>query len=191
MNIQIFSAFQANAQESGVLFFYSGEFTPAVVNTAAEMLKHRMSEQDASSAAKRKLFSTFVEMAQNILHYALPESSDPAPVKHGSIAVGRDEEAGQNPHFWIMCSNRVDSAHVPRITEKLEAVRSMSLEEIKRSYREQLHNTQHESSDAISKGAGLGLLTIARDSSAPLEYGFSSSVGEDLSTTVFHVRARI
>ncbi|MNT96692.1 hypothetical protein D3C72_2388500 [compost metagenome] len=80
---------------------------------------------------------------------------------------------------------------MPRLTDKLDALRAMSLEEIKQSYREQLRNPDHSATDTLSKGAGLGLLTIARDASAPLEYSFAPSPDNEGRTALFHVKARI
>jgi hypothetical protein len=206
MNGPDFERFQANAQDCGVLFYYAGEFTPAVVAAAADSLKQRLATEDASGPAKRKLFSTFVEMAHNILHYAVPPeddgaaplAADAAPGPKGAIGVGKDlpdndqDAAEAAPaQYWIVCSNAVDIAHVPRLTDKLDTLRAMSLEEIKQSYREQLRNPDHNANDTLSKGAGLGLLTIARDASAPLEYSFASTPESEGRTAQFHVKARI
>lgn len=232
MNGADFERFQANAQGCGVLFYYAGEFTPAVIAAAADSLKARLATEDASGPAKRKLFSTFVEMAHNILHYAVAtaaeDGSTPAP--HGAIGVGREKpshascagpaghtgpsgHSGQpggasdntdtpqnattadatdmSSHYWIVCSNPVNVDYVARLADKLNAVRAMSLDEIKQSYREQLRNTDHGAQDPISKGAGLGLLTIARDASGPLEYSFASTADPTARTALFHVKARI
>lgn len=193
MNGADFERFQASAQGCGVLFYYAGEFTPPVVAAAADSLKARLATEDASGPAKRKLFSTFVEMAQNILHYAAatPADDGSAPAPRGAIGVGREDATDAAGHYWIVCSNAVDVDYVPRLADKLNAVRAMSLEEIKQSYREQLRNPTHSADDPISKGAGLGLLTIARDASAPLEYSFASTADPAARTALFHVRARI
>jgi Family of unknown function (DUF6272) len=170
VNLTSFELFQTQANASGVLFYHSGEFNEAVVAAAAQSLRHRMEESGATGPVKRKLFSTFVEMAQNIVHYAaMPPGGEAVQGKEGTVAVGRS--AGD---YWVICVNRVDTAHIARLSEKLEAVRCMSLEDIRKTYREQLHNTQHVNTDAISKGAGLGWLTIARDAKQPLEYSFAS-----------------
>jgi hypothetical protein len=54
-----------------------------------------------------------------------------------------------------------------------------------------LRNAEHSDTDAISKGAGLGLLTIARDASAPLEYSFASTAAPRSRTAQFYVKARV
>lgn len=204
MNGADFERFQASAQDCGVLFYYAGEFTPAVIAAAADSLKARLATEDASGPAKRKLFSTFVEMAQNILHYAAatPAEDGSTSAPHGAIGVGRESLApsadGNDPattteagHYWIVCSNPVNVDYVARLADKLNAVRAMSLDEIKQSYREQLRNTDHGAQDQFSKGAGLGLLTIARDARGPLEYSFASTADPAARTALFHVKARI
>lgn len=188
MNTDDFAHFRAHAADADVLFFYSGEFSAPVISAAADSLRGRLAEGDAAGPTRRRLFSTFVEMAQNVLHYAadLPSGDGHAPARRGAIGVGRD--AGGR--HWIACSNAVDAALVPRLTEKLDAVRSMSLEDIKRCYKAQLHNTEHENTDTVSRGAGLGLLTIARDC-AELDYSFAPVPGAAQPTVLFHVKALI
>ena len=180
MDINAFRDFISQANQSGVVFFHTGEFSSVVVAGAAESLKHKMQESGASGPVTRKVFSTFVEMAQNIHHYAMPGNNGDAA---GSILVSHQDE-----QFWVMCSNRMQTSHVSRLTEKLEQVRSMSLDEIKQAYKAQLKNEEH-ANDAISRGAGLGWLTIARDAKMPLEYSFQSD--EDPQCTVFQVKAVI
>jgi len=176
MNLSNFELFQQQARTAGIVFYHTGEFTGPIISAAAEALKHRMQESGASGPATRKLFSTFVEMAQNIHHYA---SSAPDVVGANMAGSGTISVIKGSDEYWVICVNRIETAHIPRITEKLDEVRSMSLEEIKKAYKEQLHNAAHNEVNKESKGAGLGWLTVARDSKQPLEYSFSSDpVGE-------------
>lgn len=175
MNLANFETFQQQARTAGIVFYHTGEFNGPIISAAAESLKSRMQESGASGPATRKLFSTFVEMAQNIHHYATetPDLAHANLAGSGTISVIRGAD-----DYWVICVNRIETAQIPRITEKLDSVRSMSLEEIKKAYKEQLHNAAHEDQNKESKGAGLGWLTVARDSKQPLEYSFSSdSIG--------------
>lgn len=69
---------------------------------------------------------------------------------------------------------------VPRLHERLQPLRRMSLDEIKSAYRAQLRNEEH-ADDATSKGAGLGFLTVARDATEPIEYSIVYSSNSDAS----------
>lgn len=191
MDLSTFEVFQKQALDAGVVFYHTGEFTSPIIAAAAEALKHRMQESGASGPATRKLFSTFVEMAQNIHHYgaAGPEVEEAETTHHagaGTITIVKSES-----DFQVICVNRIQTSQIPRLTQKLDAVRSMNLDEIKQAYKEQLKNTDHAQTDPLSKGAGLGWLTIARDSKQPLEYSFMSDPKDSSRFAYFLVKAVI
>ena len=200
MNLQGFGQFQNLANDSGVLLFYRGIFCERITEMVGEQLKSRLDSEGVKGPVKRKVFSTFVEMAQNVMHYGSPEpdSAGDADAKPGAVAMGIEEvtadaalaQASERRH-WIVCANLVTVQAIPRISEKLQALQRMTLEEIKESYKRQLLNDDHSKNDQISKGAGLGLLTIARDSKAPLEFSFSSAENGDTDHAYFFVKAVI
>ena len=163
MNLTHFADFCEQAVRDGVLFYYTGEFSQNVIGAMSDTLKQRLDAAGVSGPSRRKLFSTFVEMSQNIMHYANTEEGNGSKV--GALAIGRN---GDNK-YWIVSGNPVRIEHVERIKGKVEPLRSMTLDEIKTAYREQLRNDEHDK-DAVSRGAGLGFLTVAREASEPIEY---------------------
>lgn len=172
MDFRTFETFSDAAGDAGMVYYYAGHFDEDVRRALSANLKSRLEVEGVGSPAKRKLFSTFMEMAQNVLHYGgcvdTPDNAErTGPEKPGAIAVGRDATS-----YWIVCSNLVPVEHMSRIAGKLDQLKQMSLDEIKTAYREQLANDEHAATDTVSKGAGLGLLTIARDSIQPVEYAF-------------------
>lgn len=177
MKLDVFNSFRDIAHDNGVIFYYAGTFSQNVIAAIGDSLKQRLDAVHASSAARRKVFSTFIEMAQNILHYApaiaAPEG-DAMPARYGALAVGRTDAE----KFFVVCGNPVRMEDVSRLHEKLEPLRQMSIDQIKAAYREQLRNEDH-ASDTTSKGAGLGFLTMARDATEPIEYSiaFASEAG--------------
>jgi hypothetical protein len=66
----------------------------------------------------------------------------------------------------------------------------MSADEIRQAYRTQLKNDQH-SADTISKGAGLGFLTLARDSVEPIQYAIRDAIGYENELSCFYLKATI
>jgi hypothetical protein len=171
MKLDLFNTFRNTAHDNGVIFYYTGSFSQNVVAAIGDTLKQRLDSVNASSGSRRKVFSTFIEMAQNILHYA-PDVSEGAgagcPARYGALAVGRNDEE----KFFVVCGNPVRMEDVSRLHEKLEPLRQMSIDEIKAAYREQVRNEDH-ASDLVSRGAGLGFLTMARDATEPIEYSIA------------------
>ena len=182
MRLENFNAFCDFAANNGVLFYYTGDFSQNVIGAMSDSLRQRLDSINASGPARRKVFSTFVEMAQNIMHYS---DRDAVGDRRGALAVGR-----QGERFFVMCGNPVRVEHVVRIREKLEPLRTMSLDEIKAAYRRQLRNEEHEK-DTISRGAGLGFLTVAREATEPIEYQIVLSSRENDGRAEFYLRATI
>lgn len=185
MQLDLFSAFRNTADYNGVLFYYNGVLSQNAIATMGDALKQRLEGQDASSPKARKLFSSFIEMLQNALHYS-PDAPDSNGEKLGAVAVGR-----RDGKFYIVCGNLVEKKYTGRIREKIEPLRTMTLEEIKKAYREQLKNDSHAEENAVSKGAGLGFLTVARDSSEPIEYSLIDMPGHESDLAYFYLKATV
>ena len=86
----------------------------------------------------------------------------------------------------MLCVNPIAAAAVKDLRATLEPLRNMSPDEIKQAYKVSLR----ADTPVQSKGAGLGFLTMARDASEPLEFGFFPRVG-DPETTLFCLKTII
>lgn len=173
------------AQRRNVIFYHMGYFSHSIVAAMAEVVKLQLEVSGVGGPTRRKLFSSFVELSQNIIHYssdALPPSGleNEAP-RQGAVCITAD--AG---HHLMLCANPISSADVDSLRDKLEPLRNMSLEQIKQAYKASLRADTPED----SKGAGLGFLTMARDASAPLEFAFHPRADEP-GTTLFCLKAII
>ena len=65
---------------------------------------------------------------------------------------------------------------MPRLRERLDHIVGLSADELKKVYRDKLRQPPDEG----SLGGSIGLIEIARRSSAPVEYGFQE-IGDDRS----------
>ncbi|MFZ2405190.1 MAG: SiaB family protein kinase [Methylobacter sp.] len=184
MLIDLFTVFREEADANGIVFYYSGILSQNVITTMSDSLKQKLQQQDEKGVRSRKVFSTFIEMIQNALHYSpgTPESDD---TKEGSIIVGKKEDK-----YFVICANFIKKQHEARIRDKIDPILEMSADEIRQAYRAQLKNDQH-SADTISKGAGLGFLTLARDSAEPIQYAIKEASGYENELSCFYLKATI
>ncbi|HQT25527.1 MAG TPA: SiaB family protein kinase [Burkholderiales bacterium] len=184
MDLEGFSQFRDTAQQQGILFFYNGYFSQNIIAAMADAVRHRLESQAEKGSTMRKVFSTFIEMAQNIIHYSADNLTDEnardREMRFGTVTLGRQGES-----YFVVCGNVVPADAVSHLSEKLNSIRSMSSDEIKAAYRETLRSE----SESGSKGAGLGLLTMARDSTQPIEYSFVNLPEEG--NAFFYLRAII
>ncbi|MDX5446219.1 MAG: SiaB family protein kinase [Zoogloeaceae bacterium] len=182
-SIEAIDRFRAEAAAQQVLLHFSGELNGNVVATLSDTVRERLDDSAPDRRIARRVFSAFVEMAQNVLHYAPRDDGRDGP--SGTLTVARDAA-----RFSVVCCNRVHGEQIRRVRDRIEAVRAMTLDEIKAAYRAQLRNDEHETTDGTSKGAGLGFLTLAREASEPIDYSIVPIAGQPDSAE-FHLRAII
>ena len=172
------------ARQHQVIFYYVGYFSQHIVAAMADAVKLQLEVAGVAAPTRRKLFSSFVEMAQNIIHYSgdslTPSSLNNGELRHGSVCIRREEDGS----FLLLCANPIESLMAEALRVKLNALRSMTLEEIKQAYRQTLREETPEG----SKGAGMGFLTVARDAREPLEFDFDGESGD---SPVFYLKAAI
>ena len=138
MQTEHFSAFAAQAEGNGVVLYHSGPLDESLVTAIAGMLRQRLQEAGANGSISRKVFSTFMEMAQNILHYAAPEAAaGEDPVRAGALGVAR---AGDG--YEVMCGNYLPASEVERVRGRLDSVRAMAPDEVRQAYRQRLERCQ-------------------------------------------------
>ena len=166
MELEQFSRFIAQASAERIIFHHSGRLDQETVSSIGSVLRRRLQEEGASGVQCRKVFATFMEMAQNILHYA-SGAGDGDPVRRGALSVACEGEG-----FAVMCGNYLATEGVPRVRSRLEAVQAMGPGTVREAYQRQL---AFEGLDPDSKGAGLGLLTMASSARAPIEFAFGPS----------------
>ncbi|MDR5837282.1 SiaB family protein kinase [Caballeronia sp. LZ034LL] len=179
------SAFFDLAQRRNVLFYHKGYFSHNIVAAMGEVVKLQLEVAGVNGPTRRKLFSSFVELSQNIVHYSsnalARDGEQDGSIREGAVCISRDGD-----RHVMLCVNPISSAEVESLRNKLEPLRHMSLEQIKQAYKESLRAETPED----SKGAGMGFLTMARDASAPLEFAFHPRADEP-GTTLFCLMAII
>ncbi|MBK1692805.1 SiaB family protein kinase [Ectothiorhodospira mobilis] len=163
-----------------LIFYYVGYFSQNIIHAIGDAVRARLESTDTPGGVRRRLFSIFVEMAQNIVHYSseqLPGGRDPgAEIRAGSVCICREDD-----HYHIICRNPVTTEWAERLRCALEDLRQMSRDEIRQAYRQQMREGEP---DTLSKGAGLGLLTIARDSRDPIDFRLEQGSEGDLLFTL-------
>lgn len=169
------------AQQRNVIFYHMGYFSHTIITAMAEVVKLQLEISGINGPTRRKLFSSFVELSQNIIHYSSDLLQQAPDLRQGAVCISAEGE-----RHLMLCANPIATHDVERLREKLEPLCHMSLDEIKQAYKV----TLRAETPADSKGAGLGFLTMARDASAPLEFSFHPRADEP-ETTLFCLKATI
>lgn len=166
MNLNLYDFYQ-NAKAKNIVFYYCGPVAHASIEGVAQTLRKNLEYEEAGNITSQSVFSVFVEQMQNILNYsaerlASTEMQD-NEMRVGVVVIGHEQKS-----YFILCGNKVYNKDIPGLTQKLESVRHLNKEELKALYKER----RRMEPDPESKGAGLGLIEMARKGTEPLEYSF-------------------
>ena len=157
------------------IFSYSGAVSAGIVGATGESLRARLATLNVESHRARKIFSSFVELAYNIIHHGEPEGArDVKIVRCGSVAVWQAEQ-----RYHLQSRSLLSADNAPPIAQRLQALRDLTPEQIRFEFRLRLTNLQYASDAGPSGGAGLGLLTIARNADEPIDFELSPVPSHD------------
>lgn len=169
MLAQWYRSFKRNLDERGIIFSFSGYMSEGILFSLGDAMRQKMALEDTDITTIKKVFSVFVEQAQNIIRYSAEKvqrtGEKSVELSSGMVTIGMEDG-----RFFIVCANTVLAEDMPRLRERLEKLRNMDRDEIKAYYKEQLREAPEEN----SRGATIGLIEIARRASQPIEFDFDT-----------------
>lgn len=166
-------AFRGVLLEQGVILNYSGFITEEILGSVAKALRSKLELDGADTRKRRRVFSIFVELFQNVIRYSAEhqirqDAENPVDLRYGMLTIGEQD----NRHF-ISCCNLINRADVSRLNEALTQIRSLNADQLKELYKRKLRSEKPQD----SKGAGVGFIEIARQ--APLGFDFDFADVDD------------
>jgi hypothetical protein len=153
-----------NLTHEDIIVSYKGPFSSTIMY---EMSKEVQSRLVADLVAGKKIYSIFIELAQNIFHYSSEVNRFGVRKEGiGSIVVTESENC-----YSVTAGNLVSRRSLPILVDKCKLINGSDRETLRRLKFEE--KNREESSNALSKGAGVGLIHIALTSAEPLEVEFA------------------
>lgn len=159
--------YKQHFDEDGVIFTFSGFISEEILFALGDVLKKKLVLETNDPNRVKQVFSVFVELVQNIIHHSangINNRDAPDRLCSGLVTVGSRDD-----RFYVGCGNIISSLNAARLQERLEAIRELNREELRSRYRKIMREKGEPYS---SGGASLGLIEVARRSSAPIEFDF-------------------
>ncbi len=145
-------------QDKRILISYKGPVTPVIMAEISRDIQDKLAENPKAS---RKVFSVFIELAQNILYYSVEKIQYAGRLD----SVGMLQIIEMDDYFVFLCGNTVMKKDVAQLVNNCKTINSLNREELRKLKRYQRKQPQSET----SKGAGIGLVQVAILSDNPLE----------------------
>jgi hypothetical protein len=151
--------------KSKIILLFKGAMSQNTLVRIGDLIRLPAEEEGEDTYSKR-LFAIMVEMAQNILFYS--QEREISPITGTNVGIGIVLVQQMPDQYQIVCGNIVNEKQKERLNTQCCTINKMNQEELREYYSMQRRKMVHEN----SKGAGLGLIDIARKAKNPLVYDF-------------------
>jgi len=141
-----------------ILICLNGPNSQSLIEEIGKALRQHIASQTETSKAM-DVFSTYIEMSQNIRNYGLSRNYD-AVTASATVIIASHPQG----RYSISAANLVEKEDGERLLERIQTLAKLDKQELKQLYKLQLREAPLKAG-----GAGLGLIEMARRSSEPME----------------------
>lgn len=145
--------------EQRIMLCFNGPISRSLIEEIGNALRNYLNSQQATPSDSMDVFAAYIEMTQNIRHYAMRHGYDEESAS-ATVAVAKDAQG----RYTVSAGNLVEYGDGEQLVRTIETLAALDKQELKRAYKQQLRMPR----GGVSSGAGLGLLDIARKSSEPM-----------------------
>lgn len=160
MDSMDFFALRELFNRSRILLCFNGPISRSLIEEIGNALKNYLQADNALPAAAMDVFGVYIEMTQNIRHYALAMGYDDLD-SSATVVVARDGDG----RYLVQAGNLVEPADGEALMQRVNELAALDKTELKAAYKAQLRQPRDENARS---GAGLGLIDVARKSAQPL-----------------------
>ena len=162
-----FFEYHTHINQENIILSYKGPLTDILLSEFSRDIRKKLNQEDPKVG--KKVFSIFMELAQNVLYYSKEVNHFGNRDKVGTLVILNTDE-----YYKLITGNLVFKASMPMLEEKCKIINSLDREEL-REYKRKLRN---DPKGEESKGAGIGLVQAALTSGNQLEVKFKELPGD-------------
>jgi len=144
-----------------ILICFNGPISRTLIGEIGVALKDHIESTQVHQSAAMDVFSVYIEMSQNIRHYA----SRMAYGDKEAAATVVIAETGDG-HYAVSAGNLVERADAEALIKRIQSFANLDKLELKALYKQQLRLPREHGQ---ASGAGLGLIEMARKACEPLQ----------------------
>jgi hypothetical protein len=141
------------SSNTNVHLLYVGTLSQDLISDMIQLLEKEAEASNLGMTDATNLFTVFIELSQNIVNYT--HLKEDGTCRAGLVLVERDRETLD---FFIQSQNIICAEDRQSIEPKLQEIKLMDKESIKKRYRE----LRKSGANAHDKGAGIGFYEIAK-----------------------------
>ena len=153
---QLFESY-ADLNDQKILMFFKGAVSQETMVDLGSFLRSSL----CGSKKIRNIFSVFIEMSHNIRHHSVERDENHVGI--GMFMIQQTDDG-----YTLSSGNPIPRAKCAAIRAKIDHLRELDRDGLRKLYKEHRRTGENRT----QKGAGLGLIEMAKKSDFPLEYEF-------------------
>jgi len=155
--------------EPDIFFCINGPMSQDLLVEICDTVAQKMRLDNSDTNTILKVHAMVVELTQNIIRYSAERVVDPKhPEDRNELGLGIIALGCHNNRYVITGGNLIGNAGVEPLQQRLEQLRHLDRQQLKQLYLEQRKSAAPDG----SRGAGLGIIDIARKAVEPVEFEF-------------------
>ena len=146
-------------EQDKILLCFNGPISRSLIEEIGNALKNYLQSEQLPPASALDVFAAYIELTQNIRHYAA--QSGLLGAETATVIVSHNDDC-----YSVAAGNIVRLEDGVALQKRIESFASMDKAALKAAYKTQLKQPRDPQA---TTGAGLGLIDMARKSSKPME----------------------
>lgn len=144
-----------------ILICFNGPISRNLIGEIGQALRSHIEASQGNGSTAMDVFSVYIEMSQNIRHYASASGYGEAEASATVVIATTPDD-----RYAVSAGNLVELTDGRALLERVQELAGLDKGSLKALYKQQLRQPREPQR---SSGAGLGLIEIARRASQPLE----------------------
>lgn len=146
--------------DKGILICFNGPFSQSIIEEIGIAVRKCLESGGEGKEVVMDVFAVYIEQAQNITNY-LARKGLPVENHSAIMTIARKDD-----RYVLSFGNTIEKGDAAQLVERIEKLNSLDRAGLKNLYREQLRRETPRN----CRGAGLGLIDMARRASGKLAY---------------------
>ncbi|MDX1904494.1 MAG: SiaB family protein kinase [Thermonemataceae bacterium] len=147
-----------------VVLSYKGGIDADAIHHLVRLVEKNLADADEKLSIRKKIVNLTVEALQNILNYFSEEALDKFLENESFMILTSNKQ-----NYEILTGNYISIQRMKTLKKRIDNVNMMSQEDLQKVYLDILENPKV----SITRGAGLGLIDMARRSQNKITYQFN------------------
>lgn len=149
--------------EQGVLIGFNGAFHHSLIEELGNAAKSYLELRHTTPNTITDVFALYIEQTQNVRNYVVARNLSGHERETAIVVIGFT-----GTEYTVSSGNFILQSDVEPLRERLQSMDGLDKPALKQLYKEQLHREIPPG----ARGAGLGLIDMARRATEPLEFAF-------------------